>query len=162
MIRSFASNIADSSLNQWISEIYWLWPVLEIFHFLGLSILFGALVTIDARLLGLVRNCDALDVKRFVPLAWVGFCINLATGTLFFIGDPMRYAINIGFQLKMLLILIAGLNVVAYQLQVRPLMAGWSAGAATTPAAKLIAITSLLAWTGVLLLGRLIPYVGTG
>ena len=97
-----------------------------------------------------------------MPLVWVGFCINLATGSLFFIGDPMRYSINIGFQLKMLLILLAGLNVVAYQLQVRPLMSGWGTVSSTTTVARVVAITSLLTWTGVLLLGRLIPYVGTG
>ena len=162
MIQSIASSIADSGLNQWISETYWLWPVLEICHFIGLSILLGALLVIDIRLLGMLRSFDAASVKRLVPLVWVGFCINLVTGSLFFIGDPMRYSINIGFQLKMLLILIAGLNVVAYQLQVRPMMSGWNRVSSTTTVARVVAITSLLTWTGVLLLGRLIPYVGTG
>ncbi len=162
MFRSFASNLADSSLNQLISETVWLWPVLEIIHFIGLSILLGALLIIDMRLLGLFKSFDAASVNRLAPLAWIGFLFNLITGALFFIGDPVRYSVNIGFQLKMLLILIAGVNLVAYQLQVRPLMAGWNSGSPTTPVAKAIAATSLLAWTGVLLLGRLIPYVGTG
>ena len=64
MIQSLASRIADSSLNQWISETYWLWPVLEIIHFVGLSIMFGALLVIDARLMGLLRSFDAVSVKR--------------------------------------------------------------------------------------------------
>lgn len=161
MFQSLASSIADSGLNQWIAETYWLWPVLEIFHFIGLSIMLGALLIIDARLLGMLRTYDAGSVKRLVPLAWVGFCINLASGTMFFVGDPMRYSINIGFQLKMLLILIAGLNVVVYQLQVRPQLTGWNTVSMPT-VARLVAIVSLATWGGVLLLGRLIPYVGTG
>lgn len=161
MFQSLASSIADSGLNQWIAETYWLWPVLEIFHFIGLSIMLGALLIIDARLLGMLRTYDAGSVKRLVPLAWVGFCINLASGTMFFVGDPMRYSINIGFQLKMLLILIAGLNVVVYQLQVRPQLTGWNTVSMPT-VARLVAIASLATWGGVLLLGRLIPYVGTG
>lgn len=161
MFQSLASSIADSGLNQWIAETYWLWPVLEIFHFIGLSIMLGALLIIDARLLGMLRTYDAGSVKRLVPLVWVGFCINLASGTMFFVGDPMRYSINIGFQLKMLLILIAGLNVVVYQLQVRPQLTGWNTVSMPT-VARLVAIASLATWGGVLLLGRLIPYVGTG
>ncbi len=161
MFQSLASSIADSGLNQWIAETYWLWPVLEIFHFIGLSIMLGALLIIDARLLGMLRTYDAGSVKRLVPLVWVGFCINLASGTMFFVGDPMRYSINIGFQIKMLLILVAGLNVVVYQLQVRPQLIGWNTVSMPT-IARLVAIASLATWGGVLLLGRLIPYVGTG
>ncbi len=161
MFQSLASSIADSGLNQWTAETYWLWPVLEIFHFIGLSIMLGALLIIDARLLGMLRTYDAGSVKRLVPLVWVGFCINLASGTMFFVGDPMRYSINIGFQIKMLLILVAGLNVVVYQLQVRPQLIGWNTVSMPT-IARLVAIASLATWGGVLLLGRLIPYVGTG
>ena len=161
MFQSFASSIADSGLNRWIAETYWLWPVLEIIHFIGLSIMLGALLIIDVRLLGMLRSYDTASIKRLVPLIWFGFCINLASGTMFFVGDPMRYSVNIGFQLKMLLILIAGLNVVVYQLQVRPQLTGWNTVSMPT-IARLVAITSLATWGGVLLLGRLIPYVGTG
>lgn len=161
MFQSFVTSIADSGLNQWIGETYWLWPVLEIIHFIGLSVMLGALLIIDARLLGMLGTYDTTSVKRLVPLVWFGFCINLASGTMFFIGDPMRYSINIGFQLKMLLILIAGLNVVVYQLQVRPQLTGWNTVSMPT-IARLVAIASLATWGGVLLLGRLIPYVGTG
>ncbi len=162
MFRNFASALADSSLNQWISETYWLWPMLEILHFIGLSLLFGALLLVDLRLLGFLRMLEAGMLRRLTPLVWSGFLINLVTGSLFFIGDPLRYAVNIGFQLKMLLILAAGLNVLAFQLQVRPLLSDWGAGPSTTPMTRLVAFASLLIWTAILLLGRLIPYVGSG
>lgn len=161
MFQSFVTSIADSGLNQWIAETYWLWPVLEIIHFIGLSVMLGALLIIDARLLGMLGTYDTQSIKRLAPLVWFGFGINLASGTMFFVGDPMRYSINIGFQLKMLLILVAGLNVVVYQLQVRPQLTGWNTVSMPT-IARLVAIASLATWGGVLLLGRLIPYVGTG
>ena len=59
----------------------------------------------------------------------------------------------------MLLILLAGLNMVAYHLQVRPLLSGWGSLSSTNATTRLVALASLLIWTGVLLLGRLIPYV---
>ena len=162
MLASIVNSITDSAFNQWISETFWLWPVLEITHFVGLSVMLGALMIIDLRMLGLYRSIDAESTHRLLPLVWVGFCMNLFSGILFIIGDPGRYAINIGFRLKMLLILLAGLNAAIYHFKVRPLMAGWNTEDATPTMAKAVALTSLTAWAGVLLLGRLIPYVGTG
>ena len=162
MLRSIASAIADSNLNQWISDTWWLWPVLEISHFIGLSIMLGALLIVDLRILGLLRVLEADSVNRLTPAIWFGFCVNLLTGALFFIGDPTRYAINIGFRLKMLLILFAGFNVLIYHLQVRPSMTGWGGYTPTSAPIRLVALTSLLTWTAILLLGRLIPYVGSG
>jgi hypothetical protein len=74
----------------------------------------------------------------------------------------MRYSVNIGFQIKMVLVIIAGLNALLYYWKINPVMHTWDANAESPPIAKLVAYTSLAAWTGVLLCGRLIPYVGTG
>ncbi len=162
MINDIARAIADSSFNQLISETYWLWPVLETLHFVGLSVMLGALLIIDLRMLGLYRSINADSTYSLLPLVWAGFILNLLTGMLFIIGDPTRYAINIGFQLKMMLIVIAGLNAALYHWKVSPVMSQWNETSATPAVARLVAITSLTAWMGVLLLGRLIPYVGTG
>ena len=86
----------------------------------------------------------------------------MITGILFFYGDPMRYSINIGFQIKMVLVIIAGLNAAVYHFKVDPILQTMDRNLASPAIAKLVAVTSLGAWTGVLLLGRLIPYVGTG
>jgi hypothetical protein len=74
----------------------------------------------------------------------------------------MRYSINIGFQIKMVLVVIAGLNALWFWLRINKDMHSWAPDADTPVEAKVIAWVSLLTWTGVLLLGRLIPYVGTG
>jgi hypothetical protein len=91
-----------------------------------------------------------------------GFVLNLITGSLFFVGDPDRYSINIGFQIKMALVGLAGLNALLYHWKVSPIMSNWDHNADSPLLAKCIAYTSLTVWTGVLLTGRLIPYVGTG
>jgi hypothetical protein len=159
----FLAQIAlDSSLNQLIQAAYWLWPVLEIIHFVGLSLLLGGLIVIDLRMAGHFRGFDLQATHKLLPLVFLGFGLNLVTGILFFYGDPMRYSINIGFQIKMILVIIAGLNALLYYWKVRPLLAGWDADTVPPAIARGVAYTSLLVWTGVLLCGRLIPYVGTG
>jgi len=154
--------IEGGALNIWILETYWLWPTLEILHFFGLSLLLGALLIVDLRLAGFFRQLDMQATLELLPWGVLGFLINLVTGVLFFFGDPARYSINIGFQIKMLLIVIAGFNTLWYILKIKPQQPAWAAGANTPASAKTVAWVSLSAWTGVLLCGRLIPYVGTG
>lgn len=161
-MEAFVESIVGGSLNSWIQETYWLWPVMEISHFIGLSLLFGGLLVIDLRMAGHFRSFDPAATHRLLSFVLVGFGINLTTGILFFYGDPMRYSVNIGFQIKMGLVLLAGLNAALYYWKVSPIMHGWDATTPSPPIAKLVAYTSLALWAGVLLCGRLIPYVGTG
>jgi len=159
----FLARVAiDSSLNQAIQAAYWLWPVLEIIHFVGLSLLLGGLIVIDLRMAGHFHGLDLQATHKLLPLVFLGFGLNLVTGVLFFYGDPMRYSINIGFQIKMILVIIAGLNALLYYWKVRPLLIGWDSDTSLPGIARGVAYTSLFVWTGVLLCGRLIPYVGTG
>jgi hypothetical protein len=152
----------DSALNQWIQDTYWLWPVLEILHFMGLSLLLGGLLVMDLRLAGHFRGFELEATHRLLPVVFIGFGLNLVTGILFFYGDPMRYSINIGFQIKMLLVGIAGLNALLYYWKVRPLLSALDSDSEPPPLARAVAYTSLAVWGVVLLCGRLIPYVGTG
>jgi len=162
MLQALASLVMDSPLNQWIAATYWLWPVLEITHFIGLSLLLGGLIIMDLRLAGHIRALSPVAIHSLLPIIILGFVMNFGSGILFFFGDPMRYAINIGFQVKMVLVGVAGLNAAFYYWKLHPVMHSWTADSLSPPIAKVVAYTSLFTWLGVLLCGRLIPYVGTG
>lgn len=161
-MEAFAESIVGGSLNTWIQATYWLWPAMEISHFIGLSLLLGGLLVIDLRMAGHFRAFDPSVTHRLLPFVLLGFGINLVTGILFFYGDPMRYVINIGFQIKMGLVVGAGLNAALYYWKVSPIMHGWDRDTVSPPIAKIVAYTSIALWSGVLICGRLIPYVGTG
>ena len=151
----------EANLGVIVYTLPWTWPVLETLHFFGLCMLLGGLLVIDLRLLGVNRVIPAISVHDLLPFVIAGFVINLITGIGFFVGDPHRYAINIGFQLKMVLIVLAGLNALYYQFKLAPELDGW-AGSETPVNAKVVGATSLVLWFGVLAYGRLIPYIGTG
>jgi hypothetical protein len=162
MAQNLIQLLEGSTLNIWVLSTAWLWPLLEILHFVGLSLLLGAMLVIDIRLAGFVQKMHIQRTHDLLPVAGIGFLINTLTGVLFFVGDPARYAINVGFQIKMLLVLIAGLNALWFAIKINPEMHRWDPYADTNIAAKTVAYVSLVAWFGVLLLGRLIPYVSTG
>lgn len=140
----------------------WSWPTMEALHFLGLCLLISAIIIMDLRLIGFERAIPVSAIHSLVPLAAIGFGINLITGILFIFGDPFRYAVNIAFQIKMLLLILAGLNALFYYLKVEPMIADSPLGADTPPIAKAVGAASLVLWFGVLVYGRLIPYLGTG
>jgi len=162
MLESIALIIADGPLNLWIQSIYWLWPILEITHFIGLSLLLGGLIIIDLRMAGHFREFNLTATHKLLPIVFLGFGLNLLTGVLLFCGDPLRYSVNISFQIKMVLVAFAGLNALFYYCKINPVIHTWNTAAESPPIAKAVAYTSLITWTGVLLCGRLIPYLGTG
>ncbi len=162
MTESLVRAIEGGAINTWVLSTYWLWPLLEIIHFIGLSLLLGSILVVDLRLAGLLRQIDIKSTHRLLPWAATGFVMNLVSGLLFFFGDPARYSINIGFQVKMILVLLAGLNVLLFALKINPQIGNCDPHGDTTVLAKAVAWASLGIWTGVLLLGRLIPYIGTG
>ena len=161
-MESLIAAIEGCPVNAWVLGSAWVWPILEILHFVGLSLLLGSLLVIDLRLAGLFRGISIGATHKLLPWTFIGFVLNLVTGTLFVLGDPARYFANIGFRIKMLLVLIAGLNALWFYWKINSAMHTWDPHGDTPALAKTIAVISLGTWCGVLLLGRLIPYIGTG
>lgn len=161
-MESLISTLEGSAINGWVLGSSWVWPLLEILHFIGLSLLLGSLLVIDLRLAGFFRGIDIRATHKLLPWTLIGFALNLITGTLFVIGDPVRYFANVGFRVKMLLVVLAGLNALWFYFKIDSAMRDWDPHGDTPALAKTIAFLSLGIWSGVLLLGRLIPYIGTG
>jgi hypothetical protein len=80
------------------------------------------------------------------------------SGTLFYISEPARYAGNTAFRIKMLLVMLAGLNALWFRYRFRRV----TGAALDEPPGELRAIgaASLAIWLCVLVLGRLLPYFG--
>lgn len=159
----FSQETLDAIQNTWLShavkDSFWIWPTMETMHFIGLSLLFGGLVLADLRLLGYMRNVSYKSLSKIVPLAVAGFVVNAITGTLFFIADPHRYYPNIAFRFKMECIVLAGINLLIYLIFAKPMADKWEKGHPTNALAACVGGASILLWIGVIIGGRLIPFV---
>jgi len=160
------STLYDWMTSTWINGLVldyrWTWPALETLHFLGLCLLIGAVLIMDLRLIGFQRVIPMSAVHGLMPVAIIGFAINLITGVGFLFGDPHLYVINYAFWLKMVLVLLAGLNFLVFLFKVEPSLATLGPGEATPMSAKAVGAASLVFWFGVLTFGRLLPYLGPG
>ena len=151
--------IESSGLGTTVRDVEWIFPTLETLHFMGLCVLIGSLMVVDLRLLGVAKSIPMRPALSFVPIAIGGFCVNLLSGIGFFFSDPFRYYPNVAFRLKMLLILIAGLNALWFQFVELPKVRDLPPGAQTKLRVKVVAALSLLLWFCVIIAGRFMPYV---
>ena len=98
----------DSALSTWLreAETVWAFPMVLTVHTFGMMLLVGCAWVVDLRLLGVARTIPIGPMRPLFRIMWVAFWINLATGVLLFIADPVRKATSLLFGLKMLLIVI--------------------------------------------------------
>jgi hypothetical protein len=136
----------------------WGWPAAESVHFMGLTLLFGAIAAWDLRLLGIGKRVPVAAFHRLVPIAVVGFTINAATGSLFLMTEPNQYIYNPAFHFKLLFMALAGLNVLVFYLILFRRLRSRDPGLAVPRLAKLSGAASLAFWTGVIICGRLITF----
>lgn len=137
--------------------IWWLWPGAEATHFVGLSLLFTAVLVINLRVLGLAKSLSAAPLYQLLPLGMLGFGLNLATGILFFIGKPAMYMSGI-FYWKIALIVVGGVSVLYFTALGR----AWTVGPGEDAPlqAKIVAASTIVVWLGVLYCGHMLPFLG--
>lgn len=158
---AFARWLKGTGLSYCVTHYSWIWPTCETLHFIGLALVIGMIGLLDLRLLGVAKGLPFAPIGRLVPWGILGFAINLVTGSLFFAGDPFQYTHNYAFGLKMLFILLAGSNVLAFYLTgVSRKTEALGPGDDAPLSAKVIAGTSLFLWFGVMFWGRMLPFLG--
>ena len=141
----------------------WWWAFIMDLHFIGLALLIGTVGVLNLRVLGFLKRLPAAPLHGLMPWAMAGFGINLLTGLLAYIGMPGYYTFNIAFWLKILAILLVGLNLAVFYLtDVFPTVEHLGAGEDAPVFAKFLAGTTLFLWFAVITLGRYIQsYNGT-
>jgi uncharacterized membrane protein len=136
----------------------WVWPASEALHFIGMSLIIGVLLVVNLRLLGITRAVSYAAVHRLLPWAMLGFIVNFVTGMLFFTGAPEQYTANVSFHWKMMLLMIAGCNFL--YLTVFNRAYAMRADDGVFPMGRLVAVSSLVSWVGVMYFGRMLPFIG--
>jgi len=135
-----------------IRRSVWAYPLLEAIHIAAFSVVFGALMLLELRVFGLRRALPLVPLARLaVPTALVAFAIAAIAGVLMLISGATEIVPNPAFQVKLGLILIAGLNALWFHRR--------DSLERHDGLAKAQALVSLLLWTGVIFAGRLIAYV---
>jgi hypothetical protein len=145
-----------------LMRTHWAWPICETLHFFGLSLLIGAIGTFDLRLLGLGKRIPIAALHRVIPWGIAGYVLNMATGAMFLMTEPDQYIYNPSFHFKILFMMVAGLNVLAFYSVVFWKVRVLPPGVSTPLSAKVIGAVSLAMWIGVIIAGRLLTFYRPG
>lgn len=156
----FCEWLASTPWSIALHESLYMYPLLESSHVLTLVLFAGTAMMFDLRLVGwAMRRVPASDVlARLLPWTQAGFVVMVATGMLLFYAIPVRSYQNIFFRAKIVLLLLAGLNVWIFHRGIYRRVHQWGADHMLPRAARLAGILSLLLWAGVIVSGRLIAY----
>ncbi|WP_339857972.1 DUF6644 family protein [Pseudohongiella acticola] len=146
----------------WLAEqigATWLFPLFNSLHVISITLMLGALLMLDLRLAGVAARVYPYRLlsRDFLPWIWLAFSVATITGIGLFITRASAHVLNPAFQWKMLLMLMAGVNMLIFHHRSVRLAKGWDR---TIPLSiRLTGIASLVLWAGVMLGGRWMGHI---
>jgi hypothetical protein len=158
MIMELCEWLASTWLGMQISEKYF--PLIESIHVIGLAGVFGSIAIVDLRLLGLANTKLPITYvsNQVLPWTWRSFFLAALTGTLMFIGNATTYYDNMPFRIKIVLLILVGINMAIFQFGTFRNVSAWDTGK-TPSGARFAGATSLVLWTLIVGFGRWIGFV---
>jgi len=143
-----------------VREGDWGFPLAECLHVLSITTVFGSILMMDLRLLGLASRDSAVTKlsREVLPYTWIAFACAVITGTVIFISKASVYWYNLQFELKFLFMALAAANMLIFHFGAFRRVADWDATLPPPPAARLAGALSIALWITVVFFGRWIGF----
>ena len=156
----FFQRMGDSSWSTGLHESRYAYDLIESVHVWTLCLFFGLTVMFDLRLLGWVmREVPVSEVaRRLLPWTILGFVIMVISGVVLFSAIPLRSYQSVFFRAKMLMLALAGVNVLIFHSGVYRRIENWDLATVPPKPARVAGALSLVLWIGIVLAGRMIAY----
>ena len=141
----------------WLGESssIWAFPTVLTLHTTGMALLVGASWMLDLRLLGINRRVPLSAYRWVFPVVSIGLLVNVVTGVMLFIKGATHWGTAIPFFVKMSLVIAS----VATLAPLRSHVLRNGADNDVSGNLRLLAIASIVAWTGAVTVGRLLAYL---
>lgn len=157
---SFFEQLADTPWSVALHESQYAYSIVESIHVWAMGVFFGLALMFDLRLLGwTMRKVPISEFsRRLLPWTVGAFVIIVITGVLLVYAIPLRSYQNIFFRGKMILLVLAGLNVWFFHARVHSSGVKWDSDGIPPKTARVAGALSLVLWTGIIVSGRMIAY----
>ena len=157
-LQAYAAWISTTWLHDFAANSKWVWATMETLHFLGLGLMVGTIGVLDLRLMGFAKGLPLAAVQKLVPWGVAAFALNTVTGIVFFAGAPYQYLYNLAFQMKVIFMVAAGINVLIFYTGTWQRTQAIRAGQPAPWAARIAGAVSLFLWIGVMYWGRMLTF----
>jgi hypothetical protein len=130
-------------------------------HLIAVIVFIGMIAIVDLRLMGVTSRESAVTAlcRDVLPWTWGAFVISAITGVVVFTGQAAKYSTNFAFQMKFILLVLAGINMLVFQSVIYRGVAKWDSGSAIPVSARLAGAVSLAFWTAIVAFGRWTAYL---
>ena len=154
--------LESTGFSTWVRESpsIFAFPVILLFHTVGMALCVGVSAGINLRILGFAPSLPLSPLARLFPILWLGFWVNAITGTALVMQDASNKLRNVDFFVKMAFIALS--LVVLRMIKNRVFKAPQVDGVPLASNVKVLAILSLVFWIGAITCGRLLAYVEPG
>jgi hypothetical protein len=159
-LTAFAEAMRDSAISEWMRGSLIALPVIEAVHVMAVATVFGTILIVDLRLMGLADTSRPFTrvFREILRWTWLGFAVAVPTGILLFLPNAHTYVVNTAFKLKLLALVAAGINMAVFEFTVLKRVSEWDTMVPVPRAARLAGMTSILIWTSVIVFGRWIGF----
>ncbi len=159
-LEHFCQLLYNSHVGTWIRESDNAFSIIESVHVLTITLLVGTIAVLDLRMLGVVlRGVSVTRIARTVfPFTWSGFVLMFVSGFLLFWAEAAKNYSNPAFRIKLLLLLLVGLNPLIFHTTIYRRVHEWELLEVSPWRARAAAIASLSLWGGIVVAGRMIAY----
>ena len=155
-----ANPIEGLAIARAMRENLWLYPSVEIAHIVGFVILVGSVVMFDLRVLGLSKSVSVRGLARhLLPWSVGALLLIVPTGLLMFSAHAADFLTNRAFQVKMALLLTAGINAAIFHTGPYRSVASWDTNATAPVGARVSVAASIAIWFSIIACGRLLAYL---
>jgi uncharacterized membrane protein len=161
MIDSFLQWLQNTAPAVAIAESSWLFPSIESIHVLALTMVVGSIAMIDLRLIGASqRDRSVIDLtNEILGWTWASFAVAVSSGALLFSSNAVKYFANVPFRIKMVAMLLAGINMLFFHVVTYRTAPVWHLQAKLPVAARVAGGLSLALWMSIVGFGRWIGFV---
>jgi len=161
-LRALSGWLAHSTLSLQLQGAMWVIPTIQTVHIVAVAIAIASAFLLDLRVLGVFATGERSDrvANRLSPWARGAIAALAVSGALLIVAEPERCLTNAAFWSKMLMLTLAITATWILHNGIRRTCAFWEISLPHRVAGKIIAGASLLLWSGVVLAGRWIAYLG--
>jgi hypothetical protein len=152
--------LESGSMSAAVRESAWVFPAIESVHVIAITLVVGSIVIVDSRVLGWTsRNERVTDIAgSILPWTWGVFCVAVLSGFTLFAAKAHTYFANTNFEIKMVLMAAAFLNMLVFHLIPYRSVASWDIGRPAPLLARLACTVSLTLWIFIVAMGRWIGF----
>jgi hypothetical protein len=137
----------------------WLFPIIETVHVLTLTVVFGSIVMVDLRLVGVTGRGTSIVrlTDETLPWTWTAWVLSAITGTIMFMSKAVTYYGNLQFRMKFVFMALAAVNMLIFHFGAYRKVAQWDTSVPPT-SARVAGALSIGFWVAVIFFGRWVGF----